>query len=105
VRSRVSAARWPRRAPALELDPRDLRPRPHARDQLDERRGAGAQAGRLRDLLHLRARGEVAAVLRITPKTVHQHIRRVRLRAIRSDGAGLIHSGAPTDQAWAESQL
>jgi excisionase family DNA binding protein len=48
---------------------------------------------------------EVAAVLRITPKTVRQHIRRGRLRAIRIDGTGPYRVRAADAQAWAESQL
>ena len=48
---------------------------------------------------------EVAAVLRITPKTVRQHIRRGRLRAIRIDGSGPYRVRAADAQAWAESQL
>lgn len=48
---------------------------------------------------------EVAAVLRITPKTVREHIRRGRLRALRIDGTGPYRVPAGAAQEWAERQL
>ncbi len=48
---------------------------------------------------------EVAAVLRITPKTVRQHIRRGSLRALRIDGTGPYRVRAEDAQRWAERQL
>ena len=45
---------------------------------------------------------EVAAVLRITPKTVRQHIRRGSLRALRIDGTGPYRVRAEDAQLWAE---
>ncbi|MEA2305287.1 MAG: hypothetical protein QOH43_2567 [Solirubrobacteraceae bacterium] len=48
---------------------------------------------------------EVAGVLRITPKTVRQHIRRGRLRGIRIDGTGPYRVRATDAQAWADAQL
>ncbi|QEC50454.1 helix-turn-helix domain-containing protein [Baekduia soli] len=49
---------------------------------------------------------EVAAVLRITAKTVRQHIRRGKLRAIQLDGGrGSYRVSAEDAQAWAEAQL
>jgi excisionase family DNA binding protein len=45
---------------------------------------------------------EVAGVLRITPKTVRQHIRRGSLRALRIDGAGPYRVRAEDAQQWAE---
>lgn len=48
---------------------------------------------------------EVAAVLRITPKTVREHIRRGRLRALRIDGTGPYRVRDVDAQAWAQAQL
>ena len=48
---------------------------------------------------------EVAAVLRVTPKTVRQHIRRGRLRAIQINGSGPYRVHAVDAQAWAAAQL
>lgn len=48
---------------------------------------------------------EVAAVLRITPKTVREHIRRGRLRAMRIDGAGPYRVRAVDAQEWADGLL
>ena len=48
---------------------------------------------------------EVAAVLRITPKTVRQHIRRGSLRALRIDGAGPYRVRAEDAQEWADRQV
>lgn len=48
---------------------------------------------------------EVAAVLRVTPKTVREHIRRGRLRALRIDGTGPYRVRDVDAQAWAEAQL
>lgn len=48
---------------------------------------------------------EVAAVLRITPKTVRLHIRRGSLRALRIDGTGPYRIRAEDAQQWAERQL
>jgi excisionase family DNA binding protein len=47
---------------------------------------------------------EVAAVLRITPKTVRQHIRRGSLRALRIDGTGSYRIRAEDAQEWVERQ-
>lgn len=47
---------------------------------------------------------EVAAVLRVTPKTVRQHIRRGSLRALRIDGTGPYRVRAEDAQRWAERQ-
>jgi excisionase family DNA binding protein len=43
---------------------------------------------------------EVAAVLRITPKTVREHIRRGKLRALRIDGTGPYRVRDVDAQAW-----
>lgn len=48
---------------------------------------------------------EVAAVVRVTPKTVRQHIRRGLLRALQLDGAGPYRIRAEDAQRWAEQQL
>ncbi|HEX8082680.1 MAG TPA: helix-turn-helix domain-containing protein [Solirubrobacteraceae bacterium] len=48
---------------------------------------------------------EVAAVLRITPKTVRQHIRRGSLRALRIDGTGPYRVRAEDAQRWAERRV
>ena len=48
---------------------------------------------------------EVAAVLRVTPKTVRQHIRRGSLRALRIDGTGPYRVRAEDAQRWAERQI
>lgn len=48
---------------------------------------------------------EVAAVVRVTPKTVRQHIRRGLLRALQLDGAGPYRVRAQDAQRWAEQQL
>ena len=48
---------------------------------------------------------EVAAVLRVTPKTVREHIRRGRLRALRIDGTGPYRVRDVDAQAWAQAQL
>lgn len=48
---------------------------------------------------------EVATVLRVTPKTVREHIRRGRLRALRIDGTGPYRVRDVDAQAWAEAQL
>ena len=48
---------------------------------------------------------EVAAVLRVTPKTVRQHIRRGSLRALRIDGTGPYRVRAQDAQRWAERQV
>ena len=48
---------------------------------------------------------EVAAVVRLTPKTVRQHIRRGLLRAIQFDGAGPYRVRAEDAQRWADRQL
>ena len=47
---------------------------------------------------------EVAVVLRITPKTVRQHIRRGSLRALRVGGTGPYRVSAEDAQRWAERQ-
>jgi excisionase family DNA binding protein len=47
---------------------------------------------------------EVAAVVRVTPKTVRQHIRRGLLRALQLDG-GPYRVRADDAQRWAEAQL
>jgi excisionase family DNA binding protein len=47
---------------------------------------------------------EVATTLRITPKTVRQHIRRGSLRALRIDGTGP-YRRAEDAQHWAERQV
>jgi excisionase family DNA binding protein len=48
---------------------------------------------------------EVAAVVRVTPKTVRQHIRRGLLRALQLDGTGPYRVRAEDAQRWAERQL
>lgn len=48
---------------------------------------------------------EVAAVLRITAKTVREHIRRGKLRAMRIDGTGPYRVRAVDAQQWADGQL
>ncbi len=48
---------------------------------------------------------EVAAVVRVTPKTVRQHIRRGLLRAMQLDGNGPYRVRAEDAQRWADSQL
>ena len=48
---------------------------------------------------------EVAAVVRVTGKTVRQHIRRGHLRAMQLDGTGPYRIRAEDAQRWAESQL
>jgi excisionase family DNA binding protein len=48
---------------------------------------------------------EVAAVLRVTPKSVREHIRRGNLRALRLNGTGSYRVRARDAQAWAQSQL
>ncbi len=48
---------------------------------------------------------EVAAVVRVTPKTVRQHIRRGLLRAMQLDESGPYRVRAQDAQRWAESQL
>ncbi len=48
---------------------------------------------------------EVAAVVRVTPKTVRQHIRRGLLRALQLDGGGPYRVRAADAQRWAEAQL
>ena len=48
---------------------------------------------------------EVAAALRITPKTVRQHIRRGALRALRIDGTGPYRVRAQDAQQWAERHV
>ncbi|HEX8122729.1 MAG TPA: helix-turn-helix domain-containing protein [Solirubrobacteraceae bacterium] len=48
---------------------------------------------------------EVAAVLRLTPKTVRLHIRRGSLRALRIDGTGPYRVRAEDAQRWAERQV
>ena len=48
---------------------------------------------------------EVAAVVRVTPKTVRQHIRRGLLRALQLDGTGPYRVRAQDAQRWAEQQL
>ena len=48
---------------------------------------------------------EVAAVVRVTPKKVRQHIRRGLLRALQLDGDGPYRVRAADAQRWAEAQL
>ena len=48
---------------------------------------------------------EVAAVLRITAKTVREHIRRGRLRAMRIDANGPYRVRAVDAQEWADALL
>ena len=48
---------------------------------------------------------EVAAVLRITPKAVRDHIRRGNLRALQFNGSGPYRVRAQDAQAWVERQL
>jgi excisionase family DNA binding protein len=48
---------------------------------------------------------EVAAVLRVTPKTIRVHIRRGTLRALRLDGGGPYRVRAEDAQAWADRQF
>jgi excisionase family DNA binding protein len=48
---------------------------------------------------------EVAAVLRVTPKTVRRHIRRGSLGAIRLEGAGPYRVRREDAQRWAEQQV
>ena len=47
---------------------------------------------------------QVAAVVRVTPKTVRVHIRRGRLRAVQFDG-GPYRVRAEDAQRWIEAQL
>jgi excisionase family DNA binding protein len=48
---------------------------------------------------------EVAAVLRVTPKTVRLHIRQGALRALRLEGGGPYRVRAQDAQEWAERQF
>ncbi len=48
---------------------------------------------------------EVAGVLRVTPKTIRQHIRRGSLRALRLDGTGSYRIRSEDAQAWADGQV
>jgi excisionase family DNA binding protein len=48
---------------------------------------------------------EVAAVLRVTPKSVRQHSRRGSLRALRIDGAGPYRVRAEDAQRWADGMV